>query len=147
MGMSDRPPLTIDSRTRTVLIAIITTRRFHVRDYRGPTPAERQAATTKARTAAAAKLREKARDPAVAEQKAKHAKGKAERTVAKQTRDRERAEKQAREADLAEQADRAAADQAARDLEQKRLTEIAEAADRKAARDARYAARKLRKRQ
>ena len=115
-----------------------------MKDYRGPTPAERQEAATKARLAALQKFREKALDPELAQRKAKQATDKAQRAVVKETRDRERGEQKAREAELAAEAERQAAEQAARELEQKRETEIAEAAERKAARAARYAARKLR---
>jgi hypothetical protein len=110
--------------------------------FKEPGLAERQNAAANAKKTALKKFRAGADDPAFAQRRADRKVSAAERTAAKQARDIQKAEAKTREAELAKQAARDAAEKVARDL----VEDAARGAERKAGRDARYAARKARKR-
>ena len=113
--------------------------------FKEPSLADRQKAATTAKKAALNRFRENLADPALAErQAARHVTRitrAAERKAAKMTREVELAEQAARDLELAKQAERDAAAKA----EQRAAQVVALEADQKEARDARYAARKARK--
>jgi len=108
---------------------------------------ERQDAAAKAKKAALERLRAKPRpgEPAFVQQQADRMSQATERTVAKNARAAEKAEKKARDAQLREQADRSAAEKAVNDAAEKKARAVAQEAEQKAARDKRYAARKARR--
>jgi hypothetical protein len=97
---------------------------------------ERQNAAAHAKKAALEKFRASAADPASAQREKARAASAAERAAAKKTREIEKVERNARDAELAMEVMRDAAVQAER--------ELAHQAERKTVRDARYAARKAR---
>jgi hypothetical protein len=105
---------------------------------------ERQEAAAKARKVALENFRAKIADPALAERLTARAAAAAERSAIKSTRQIERAEKKAREAERVQQAERDAAIEAERAKTESAVRERAAQAEQKAARDARYAARKSR---
>ncbi len=116
---------------------------------------ERREAAAKAKKAALESFRAKTdpNDPAAIERArvrreiaaAREARA-AERVAARLAREQELAEQRARDAALAEQAAREAAEREAREKREMADREVALEAERKAERDARYAARKKRKR-
>ena len=110
--------------------------------FKEPSLAERRNAAVSARKTALKKFRAGAGDPAFAQRRADRKVSAAERTVAKKARDIQKAEAKTRGAELAKQAARDAAEKIARGLAE----DAARGAERKAGRDARYAARKARKR-
>jgi hypothetical protein len=110
--------------------------------FREPDFKERQKMAAAAKKAALEKFRANAGDPAVAERQQSRAADATDRAAAKKTRDIEKAEKKARDAELALQAKREAAIEAERAATEKAKRELAKEAEQKAARDARYAARK-----
>ena len=114
--------------------------------FKEPSLAERQNAAASARKTALKKFRAGADDPAFAQRQADRKISAAERTTAKKARDIQKAEAKTRGAELAKQAVRDAAEKAARDLAERAACEVIQQAERKAGRDARYAARKARKR-
>ena|SRR6516165_1918235 len=109
--------------------------------FKQPDFIERQEAAAKARKVAVEKFRAKIADPALAKRLTARA---AERSRIKTTREIERAEKKAREAERVQQAERDAATEAERAKTESAERERASQAEQKAARDARYAARKSR---
>ena len=109
--------------------------------FKQPDFIERQEAAAKARKVALEKFRAKVADSAFAERLTARA---AERSAIKTTREIERAEKKAREAEPAQQAERDAAIEAERAKTESAERERASQAEQKAARDARYAAPKSR---
>jgi len=110
-----------------------------------PSLAERQKAANTAKKAALNKFRESLADPALAErQAARHVTRitrAGERKAAKMAREVELTEQAARDLELAKRAERDAAAKA----EQHAAEVVAREANQKEARDARYAARKVRK--
>ncbi len=112
--------------------------------FKNPDFAERQEAAAKAKKAALEKFRAQAADPGLAERLTERTARAAERQAIKNRREIEKAEKKARDAERAEQAKREAAIQAERAEAERVERERALEAGRKAARDTRYAARKLR---
>jgi hypothetical protein len=112
--------------------------------FKQPDFIARQEAAAKARKVALEKFRAKAADPALAERLTARAARAAERSAIKTTREIERAEKEVREAERAQQAERDAAIEAEREKAESGERERALQAKQKAARDARYAARKSR---
>jgi hypothetical protein len=112
--------------------------------FKQPNLVERQEAAAKAKKAALEKFRAKAADPALAERLTARTTSAADRKAVKNTRDIEKAEKKAQDAERAQQAERDAAMQAERAKAESAQRELALEAERKAARDARYAARKSR---
>ena len=112
--------------------------------FKQPDFIERQEAAAKARKVALEKFRAKITDPALAERLTTRAARAAERSAIKSTREIERAEKKARDAERAQQAERDAAIEAERTKAESAERERASQAEQKAARDARYAARKSR---
>jgi hypothetical protein len=122
--------------------------------FKDPSYLERKSAATDARKAALEKFRAStaANEPGAAERQAsrqavsvaRDARA-AGRKAAKAAREIEVAEAAARAREAAEQAERDAAALAKRELAEKASREVAEQAGRKAGRDARYAARKARK--
>ena len=123
--------------------------------FKDPGYLERKSAATDARKAALEKFRANSapNDPAAAERQAsrqavslaREARA-AERKAAKAAREIELAQEAVRAREQAEQAKIDAAAQAKREAAEKVEREAAEAIERKAERDARYAARKARKR-
>ncbi len=112
--------------------------------FKQPDFLERQQAATKARKAALEKFRAKAADPALTDRLTARTASAADRKAIKNVRAIEKAEKKARDAERAQQAEREAAMQAERAKAESAQRELALEAERKAARDARYAARKSR---
>ena len=112
--------------------------------FKQPDFVERQEAAAKARKLALEKFRGKIADPALATRLTARAARAAERSGIKTTREIESAEKKAREAERAHQAERDAAIEAERAKAESAERERALQAEQKAARDARYAARKSR---
>ncbi|HEY2526356.1 MAG TPA: DUF6481 family protein [Xanthobacteraceae bacterium] len=112
--------------------------------FKQPDFIERQEAAAKARKLASEKFRAKVADPALAERLTARAVGAAQRSAIKTTREIERVEKKAREAEQAQRAERDAAIEAERAKAESAERERASQAEQKAARDARYAARKSR---
>ncbi len=110
--------------------------------FREPDFKERQKMAAAAKKAALEKFRANAGDPATAERAQSRATEATDRAAAKKVRDIEKAEKKARDAELALQAKREAAVEAERAATEKAEHELAKQAEQKAARDARYAARK-----
>jgi hypothetical protein len=108
---------------------------------------ERQTAAAKAKKAALDRFRAKPGpgEPAFEQQQADRMTHATQRAAAKQARAVDKAEKKARDTELAEQAARSAAKKAASDLAEKTAREATQQADQKAARDKRYAARKARR--
>ena len=106
---------------------------------------ERRNAAANARKAALEKFRAHAADPASAERQKVRTADAVERAEAKRVRDIEKAERKARDAKLALEAKAEAALQAERALAEKAKRELALESERKLARDARYAARKSKK--
>jgi hypothetical protein len=134
------------------LFATFTAQRSQKMGFKDPGFLERKSAATDARKAALEKFRANANDSGAAERQtarqgvvaAREARA-AERKAAKAAREIEAAAEAARAKELAEKAKLDAAAQAKRDAAEKAEREIAEAAARKAVRDAKYAARKARK--
>ena len=120
--------------------------------FKDPSYLDRKGAATDARKAALEKFREKTNDPAAVERQAarqalaaaREAR-EAERKAAKAAREAELVQETARAHEAAQQAAREAAAQAERAAAERAEREAAEEVERKAARDARYAARKKRK--
>ncbi len=112
--------------------------------FKQPDFIERQAAAAKARKAALEKFRAKTADPGLAERLTERTARAAERGAIKTSREIEKAENKAREAERAQQAKRDAAIEAERAKAESAERERALQAEQKAARDARYAARKSR---
>jgi Family of unknown function (DUF6481) len=115
-----------------------------MRRSKAPDFVERRNAATNAKKAALEKFRAHADDPGLAERQTTRAALAGERTAAKMAREIEKAERKARDAELAMEAKRAAEAQAERALAEAASRELALQTERKAARDARYAARKAR---
>lgn len=111
--------------------------------FKEPSFADRQKAAQEARKSILNKFRAAPGpdDPAVLQRRAEREAQAAERAKAKLVRDAAKAEQQAREAEAAAEA----AAQLAREKEEAIAREAALEAERKAARDARYAARKKKK--
>ena len=113
--------------------------------FKEPSLAERQKAAKTAKKAALNKFRESLADPALAErQAARHVTRitrAVDRKAAKMAREVELAQQTAREQELAKQAER----DAAAKVEQHAAEVVARESNQKEARDARYAARKVRK--
>ncbi len=112
--------------------------------FKQPDLIERQEAAAKARKLALEKFRAKASDPALAERLRARAAHAAERSAIKTSREIERAEQKAREAERTQQAEHDAAIAAERAKAESAERERALQAEKKVARDARYAARKSR---
>ena len=112
--------------------------------FKQPDFIERQEAAAKARKVVVEKFRTKIADPALAKRLTARAACAAERSRIKTTREIERTEKKAREAERVQQAERDAATEAERAKTESAERERASQAEQKAARDARYAARKSR---
>jgi hypothetical protein len=112
--------------------------------FKQPDFLERQEAAVKAKKAALEKFRAKAADPGLADRLTARTAHAAERRVINNTREIERADKKARDAERARQAERDAAIAAERAKAESVDRERALETERKAARDARYAARKSR---
>jgi hypothetical protein len=112
--------------------------------FKQPDFIERQEAAAKARNVALEKFRAKAADPALAERLTARAAHAAERSAIKSTREIEKAIKEVREAERAQQAERNAAIAAERAKAESAERERALQVEQKAARDVRYAARKSR---
>jgi hypothetical protein len=112
--------------------------------FKEPSFADRQKAAQEARKNILNKFRSQpgVDDPAVIQRRAEREAQAAERAKAKLAREAERAEQKIREAEAAAQA----AAQLVREKEEAAAKEAALEAERKAARDARYAARKKKKR-
>src|ERR1700743_683393 len=112
--------------------------------FKEPSFADRQKAAQEARKNILNKFRTQPgpHDPAVLKRQAEREALAAERAKAKLAREAAKAEQKAREAEAAAQA----AAQLAREKEEAAARELALEAERKAARDARYAARKNKKR-
>ena len=112
--------------------------------FKQPDFIERQEAAAKARKVALEKFRAKAADPALAQRLTARAVRAAERSAIKTTREIERAKKEVREAERAQQAERDAVIEAecakAESAERERALQVKQ----KAARDARYAANRER---
>jgi hypothetical protein len=113
--------------------------------FKQPDFIERQAAAAKARKAALEKFLAKAADPALAERLTERTASAAGRKAVRNVRQAEKAEKKVRDAEHAERTKREAALQAERDKIASAERERGLQAESKAARDARYAARKSRK--
>jgi Family of unknown function (DUF6481) len=112
--------------------------------FKQPDFMQRQEAAAEARKIASERYRAKIADPALAERLTERAARAAERGAIKATREIEGAEKKAREAARAQQAERDAAIEAERVKAESATRDRALQAEQKAARDARYAARKSR---
>ena len=112
--------------------------------FKQPDFIERQETAAKARKVALEKFRAKAADPALAERLTARAARAVQRSAIKTARGIERAEKEVREAERAQQAERDAVIEAERAKVESAERERALQAEQKAARDARYAARKPR---
>src|SRR5262245_42718006 len=112
--------------------------------FKDPDFVERQNAAAKARQAVLDKFRATAADPVLAERQTARMADASERAAARKARAAEKAEKQATAAEAAKQAERDAAAQAERARAEDADRERALRAEQKAARDARYAARKVR---
>jgi hypothetical protein len=112
--------------------------------FKQPDFIERQEAAAKARKVALEKFRAKAADPALAKRLTVRAADAAERSAIKNTREIEKTEKEVREVERAQQAERNAAIEAERAKAESAERERTLQAEQKAGRDARYAARKLR---
>lgn len=112
--------------------------------FKQPDFLERQEAAVKAKKAALEKFRAKAADPGLAGRLTARTALAADREAIKKSRELERAEAQAREAERKHQAERDAVLEAERAKAERADRERALEAERKAARDARYAARKTR---
>jgi hypothetical protein len=112
--------------------------------FKQPDLLERQVAAAKAKKAALEKFRAKAADPALADRLTARSSSAADRKAVKNVREIEKADKKARDAERALQAERDAALQAERAKAERADREHALETERKAARDARYAARKSR---
>lgn len=112
--------------------------------FKQPDLLERQKAAAEAKKAALEKYRAKTADPGLAERLTERNTRAAERKALKLAREAEKAEQKAREAERALQAERetAVAAERAKAEQEQRQRELE--TERKAARDARYAARKLR---
>ncbi len=115
-----------------------------MRRSKAPDFVERRNAATNAKKAALEKFRAHAGDPGLAERQTMRLALAGERAAAKKAREIEKAERQARDAELAMEAKRAADAQAERALAELASRELALQTEQKAARDARYAARKAR---
>jgi len=105
---------------------------------------ERRNAATNAKKAALERFRANAADPTLAERQEARTASAAVRAEAKRVRGIEETERKARDAKLAMDAKHEATSQAERTLAEKANRELALQIERKTARDARYAARKLR---
>ena len=112
--------------------------------FKQPDFLERQEAAAKARQAALEKFRAKAADPALAERLTARTAGAAERKASRTVRENEKAVKKARDAELAQQAERDAVKAAERAKAESADRKLKLQAEQKVARDARYAARKSR---
>jgi len=112
--------------------------------FKQPDFIERQEAAAKARKLALEKFRAKNAEPALAMGPTARAVRAAERSGIKTTREIERAEKKARKAERAQQAERDAAIEAERAKADSEERKRASQAEQKAPRDTRYAARKSR---
>jgi Family of unknown function (DUF6481) len=112
--------------------------------FKQPGLLERQEAAAKAKKAALEKFHAKVADPGLSERLTARTASAAHRKAIKNVREAEKAEKKARDAELARQAERDAAVQAERAKAESAERDRALQAERKAARDARYAARKTR---
>jgi hypothetical protein len=112
--------------------------------FKQPDLFERQVAAAKAKKAALEKYRAKAADPALSDRLTARSASAADRKAVKNVREIEKADKKARDAERALQAERDAALQAERAKAERADREHALETERKAARDARYAARKSR---
>jgi hypothetical protein len=112
--------------------------------FKEPDFKERQQAAAKARQAALEKFRANAADPAAAQRQQSRAVEAADRTVAKQARAAEKAERKIRDAEAAEKAKRDAALAAERATAERAKRKLALEVEQKKARDERYAARKAR---
>ena len=115
-----------------------------MRRSNAPDFVERRNAATNAKKAALEKFRSHAVDPSLAERQAARLALAGERSAAKTAREIEKAERKARDAELAMETKRAADAQAERALAEAASRELVLQTGRKAARDARYAARKAR---
>jgi hypothetical protein len=115
-----------------------------MRRSKAPDFVERRNAATNAKKAALEKFRAHAVDPALAERQTARLALAGERTAAKKAREIERAERKARDGELAMEAKRAADAHAERALAEAASRELDLQTERKVARDARYAARKAR---
>jgi hypothetical protein len=112
--------------------------------FKQPDLPERQGAALKAKKAALEKFRAKAADPALVVRLIERMVQAADRKTIKNVRAAEKAETKSREAERKQQAEHEAALQAERARAEGPQRERELNAERKAARDARYAARKLR---
>jgi hypothetical protein len=110
--------------------------------FKNPNLLERQQAGAKAKKAALEKFLAKAADPALAERLTARTASAADRKAIKTSREAEKAETKARNAERAQQAERDAAIEAERAKAERAERELTLQAEQKAARDARYAARK-----
>ena len=112
--------------------------------FKQPDFLERQEAAVKAKKAALEKFRAKAADPGLADRLIARTALAADREAVKKSREIEKAEAKALEAERKQQAERDAAIEAERAKAERAERERALEAEKKAARDARYAARKSR---
>jgi uncharacterized protein DUF6481 len=112
--------------------------------FKQPDFIERQEAAAKARKVALEKFRAKVADPALAKRLTARAARVAERSAIKTTREIERAEKKAREAEPAQQAERDAAIEAERAKAKAQNVNARRKPNKKRPSDARYAGRKSR---
>ena len=112
--------------------------------FKQPDLLERQQAAVKAKKAALEKFHAKAADPGLAVRLTARTALAADREAIKKSREIEKAEAKAREAEGEQQAERDAAIEAERAKAERAERERELEAEQKAARDARYAARKLR---
>jgi hypothetical protein len=112
--------------------------------FKQPDFVERQETAAKARKIALQKFLAKVADPTLAERLKARSESAAERTVIKNARGIEKAERKVREAEHAQQAERDAAIEAERAKTESAQRKQALSAKQKAARDARYAGRKTR---
>jgi hypothetical protein len=112
--------------------------------FKKPDYAERQDSAVQAKKAALEKFRASAADPAFAERQTARTASVNTRKAAKSVREIEKAEKKARDAEREQQAQRDATIRAEQAAVESAKREVTLQAERKAARDARYAARKLR---
>lgn len=112
--------------------------------FKEPDFIERQKAAANAKKAALEKFRANAADPAAAQRQKSRAVDAADRTVARNIRATEKAERKVRDAELAVKAKRDAAIAAEHASTEKAKRELALQGEQKTARDARYAARKAR---
>lgn len=114
--------------------------------FKDPTFADRIDAAAKAKQALLERFKtQPLNDPERLARQAERMRIANERAAVKRARDAEKAAQKAREAELAAQAAREAAEAAARERAEKQAQEAELLAQQKAARDARYAARKKRK--